>query len=93
MSSSAIVKMPKRLDYSSSKDFDVAFGAALAPGVHTISLDCTAVEVIDSSGMGLLILAYKKAKQEQVNVVAVNIPTAIREVLLVANLQKIIELN
>lgn len=60
MNSSAVIKMPKRFDYSSSTEFNNAISKALeAPGA--ITLDCRELDYIDSAGIGLLVMSEKKS--------------------------------
>ena len=92
MSSSAVIRMPKRFDYSSSTDFNGAVSVALEqPG--TITLDCIDLEYIDSAGIGLLVMSQKKAQSRQSKLVMINLKTAPKEILGLANLQKIIEIH
>ncbi len=92
MSNSAVIRMPKRFDYSSSADFNSAVSSALEqPGV--ITLDCIDLEYIDSAGIGLLVMSQKKAQSRQAKLVMINLKSAPKEILGLANLQKIIEIR
>jgi anti-anti-sigma factor len=95
MSSSDLVKMPKRFDYSSSVEFNEAFGAALSRGGEgkTILLDCTHMDYIDSAGIGLLVMSHKKASTAHAKISIINIKQSAKEILLLANLQKLIEIK
>ncbi len=92
MSSSAVIRMPKRFDYSSSTDFNGAISVALEQS-GTITLDCIDLEYIDSAGIGLLVMSQKKAQSRQSKLVMMNLKTAPKEILGLANLQKIIEIH
>ncbi|QEY18669.1 anti-sigma factor antagonist [Cellvibrio sp. KY-GH-1] len=92
MSSSAVIRMPKRFDYSSSTDFNGAISVALEQS-GTITLDCIDLEYIDSAGIGLLVMSQKKAQSRQSKLVMINLKTAPKEILGLANLQKIIEIH
>lgn len=92
MSSLAVIKLPKRFDYSSSTDFNNELAAALERA-GTISLDCSDMDYIDSAGIGLLVMSQKKAQSRQSKIVMTNLKTAPREILHLANLQKIIEIK
>lgn len=92
MSSSAVIRMPKRFDYSSSTDFNGAVSVALEQA-GTITLDCIDLEYIDSAGIGLLVMSQKKAQSRQSKLVMINLKTAPKEILGLANLQKIIEIH
>ncbi|WP_331345358.1 STAS domain-containing protein [Cellvibrio sp. UBA7661] len=92
MSNLAVIRMPKRFDYSSSTEFNNAMAAALEqPG--TITLDCTELEYIDSAGIGLLVMSQKKAQSRQSKIVLINLKSSPKEILQLANLQKIIDFN
>lgn len=92
MSDVAVIKMPKRFDYSSSSEFNSAIANALENPV-TITLDCNALEYIDSAGIGLLVMAQKKAQSRQSKIEIINLKSAPKEILQLANLQKIIDFS
>lgn len=63
MSSSNIIKLPKRFNYSANEEFIADIIAALQENNHesrAIMLDCSQMDYIDSAGIGLLVLAHKK---------------------------------
>ncbi len=91
MLGSSMIKIPSRFDYTSSAEFNQALGLAL-DDADTISLDCSNLDYIDSAGIGLLVLAQKKAQARQAKVVLNNLKPAIRELLELANLQKLIDI-
>ncbi|PUA30700.1 MAG: SpoIIAA family protein [Cellvibrio sp. 79] len=92
MSSSAVIRMPKRFDYSSSGEFNGAIANALEQS-GTITLDCIDLEYIDSAGIGLLVMSQKKAQSRNSKLVIINLKTAPKEILYLANLQKIIDIH
>ncbi len=92
MTNSAVIKMPKRFDYSSSSEFNGAIAVALEQA-GTINLDCADLDYIDSAGIGLLVMAQKKAQSRQSRLVITNLKSAPKEILLLANLQKIIDFH
>lgn len=92
MSSLATIRMPKRFDYSSSVEFNAKISDALnSTGV--ITLDCIEMEYIDSAGIGLLVMSQKKAQARQSKLAMINLKTAPKEILQLANLQKIIDIS
>ena len=92
MSSLSVIRMPKRFDYSSSVSFNSQIAAALEhPG--TLTLDCIDMAYIDSAGIGLLVMSHKKAQSRQSKIVITNLKSSPREILQLANLQKIIEMK
>lgn len=92
MTSAVTIRMPKRFDYSSNTEFNTKITAALeTPG--SITLDCNELEYIDSAGIGLLVMSQKKAQAKHSKLIMINLKSAPREILQLANLQKIIEIN
>lgn len=92
MSNSAVIRMPKRFDFSSSGEFNSAIASALDnPGA--ITLDCAELEYIDSAGIGLLVMSQKKAQSRNSKLVMTNLKPAPKEILGLANLQKIIDIH
>lgn len=92
MMSTDTIKMPKRFDYSSSSEFNNAIVAAMEKQAVVI-LDCSNLEYIDSAGIGLLVMANKRVQSKNVKLVIANLRAAPREILQLANLQKIIEIR
>ena len=87
--------MPKRFDYRASAEFNNDVGAALnvSGDEKQILLDCTQMDYIDSAGIGLLVMAHKKALGNDAKIVMANVKAAAKEILLLANLQKLIEIR
>lgn len=84
------IKMPKRFNYSCINEFNEQFSKASVVA-KTIYLDCEGIEYIDSAGIGILVMTQKKAKSMNVKLVITKLRDPIRDVLELANLQKIIE--
>jgi len=91
MSDSAKIKMPKRFDYSSSVQFNAAVDDALGQK-DLVVLDCSDLDYIDSAGIGLLVMAQKKAQSRQSKIALSHLKTGPKEILTLANLQKIIDI-
>lgn len=92
MNSTAVIRMPKRFDYSSSVEFNSTVAAALDAG-SSITLDCVELEYIDSAGIGLLVMSQKKAASKNSKIIMINLKSSPKEILGLANLQKIIEIH
>lgn len=92
MTNSAVIKMPKRFDYSSSAEFNSAVAAALEKS-GTITLDCSELDYIDSAGIGLLVMSQKKAQSRQSKISLINLKSSPKEILGLANLQKIMDIS
>lgn len=89
------IKMPKRFDYSASAEFNRILADMLnAPDDGAeILLDCLQMDYIDSAGIGLLVMAHKKAIAKQASISVINAKPSTKEILLLANLQKLIEIR
>lgn len=93
-----IITMPKRFDYSAMNSFNLAINAALEKDISAdgndkkVLLDCMQMDYIDSSGLGLLVMAFKRAQENNYNLSVINIKPAAKEILLLANLQKLMEI-
>lgn len=90
-----IIKMSKRFDYSASSEFNAAISAALGEDTSNkiIQLDCIHMDYIDSAGIGLLVMAHKKAMTKGANIEIVHAKPSIKEIFLLANLQKLISIK
>lgn len=86
------IKMPKKFDYSSNAEFNVAINTAIQHGL-TVNIDCSNMDYIDSAGIGLLVMAYKAAQSKNVKLRLTNLRPTPREILQLANIQKLIEIN
>ena len=96
MSNSDVIRMPKRFDYGASGEFNAAFGAALKNGnseSKTVMLDCSQMDYIDSAGIGLLVMSHKKAESNRAKMSIINLKPSAREILFLANLQKLIDIK
>ncbi|RYY74091.1 MAG: anti-sigma factor antagonist [Gammaproteobacteria bacterium] len=89
------IKIPKRFDYSVSSDFNAAVTSALANVGEDkkVTLDCAEMEYLDSAGIGLIVMAHKRAVNSQCRIAIINTKPAAREILLLANLQKLIDIR
>jgi anti-anti-sigma factor len=84
------IKMPKKFNYSCINDFNEQFSKT-ATSAKTIYLDCENLEYIDSAGIGILVMTQKKSKALSIRLVITRLSDSIKDVLELANLQKIIE--
>ncbi len=89
------IKMPKRFDYSASAEFNSILADTFSKhgeGAQVL-LDCTNMDYIDSAGIGLLVMAHKKALAKGLTIAVINAKPSTKDILLLANLQKIIEVS
>jgi anti-sigma B factor antagonist/stage II sporulation protein AA (anti-sigma F factor antagonist) len=87
--------MPKRFDYSASGEFNNSLTAVLNESGEEkqIVLDCGQMDYIDSAGIGLLVMSHKRAMANKAVISIVNIKPSAKEILHLANLQKLIEIK
>jgi anti-anti-sigma factor len=88
MTNSHQIMLPKRFDYSSSVEFNASL---LEVSGDLVCLDCCNLDYIDSAGIGLLVMAQKKLLSKDIKLALVNLKETPKEILNLANLQKIIE--
>lgn len=89
------IKISKRFDYGASAEFNAAMGAALntSASEQKIQLDCIHMDYIDSAGIGLLVMAHKKAMTNGATIEIIHAKPSVKEILLLANLQKLISIK
>jgi len=89
-----VIKMPKRFDYSASYEFNdlIATNLAECEGNPAV-LDCSDMNYIDSAGIGLLVMAHKKAMSANSRIELIGVKPSIKEIFLLANLQKLIQIK
>jgi len=88
-----IIKMPKRFDYSASEEFNTKVNAGLHAEAQAIILDFFNMDYIDSAGIGLLVMAHKKTLGSSSAISIIHCKPVLKEVLLLANLQKLIDIK
>lgn len=92
---SNIIKMPKRFDYSASLEFNGTLATMFSSQGEgaQVFLDCLHMDYIDSAGIGLLVMAHKKALANHASIAVINVKPSTKEILLLANLQKLIDIK
>jgi anti-anti-sigma factor len=87
-----LIRIPKRFDYSFGPQFNSSLATATDQYKEVI-LDCSDLEYIDSAGIGILVMAHKKSQSKNAKLVITNVNSSAREILGLANLQKLIEIR
>lgn len=83
-----------RFDFHSHRDFRVAYDAILArPTIHELEVDFGAVDYLDSSALGMLLLLREKADASGKKVVLANLTGAVKQVLEIANFGKLFNIR
>lgn len=96
MSQPDVIKMPQRFDYKASAEFNSALTTALSHVKYEgakIVLDCTHMDFIDSAGIGILVMAHKKAQAQRATIALINLKQSAKDILQLANLQKIVSIQ
>ncbi|WP_018409939.1 STAS domain-containing protein [Methyloversatilis thermotolerans] len=87
---SACVALSGRFDFSSHRDFREITESLLAQGdIRHIELDLSAVEYMDSSALGMLLMLRDKARAADCDITLAHCVQSVREVIEVANFHKL----
>jgi len=87
-----VLTMPRRFDYGFNYEFNKSITAMINNElVSILTLDCAQMEYIDSVGIGLLVMAQKKAQAAGKRIEMIKLTDGAKEVLILTNLQKIIQ--
>jgi anti-anti-sigma factor len=90
----ARLELRGRFDFTSHRDFKQAYEAAFeARGVTEVVVDMREVEYLDSSALGMLLLLRDKGKALSKPVSLANCAGTVRDVLRVANFDKLFTLQ
>ena len=82
----AVIRLSGRFDFSGHREFRHCYEAALQePSVRRIDVDLNAVEYLDSSALGMLLLLKEQAEARSLPVSLLNCAGTVREILDVAN--------
>jgi len=82
----AVIRLTGRFDFSGHREFRHCYEAALEqPSVRRIDVDLHAVEYLDSSALGMLLLLKEQAEARELPVALLNCGGTVKEILDVAN--------
>ena len=82
----AVIRLTGRFDFSGHREFKHCYEAALEqPSVRRIDVDLNAVEYLDSSALGMLLLLKEQADARALPVSLLNCAGMVKEILDVAN--------
>lgn len=88
------LQIPERFDFGYHKEFTEQYQAILdADAVTDIALDFSKVSYLDSSALGMMVLFQKKAKSKNINVRIKGAKDSAREILQIANFDRLFEIN
>lgn len=86
------IRLPSRFDYAFHKQLNDSYTPILDdPSNKELVLDFTQVEYLDSSALGMMVLLQKKFSGKSRKVTIKGAKGATKEILIMANMQKIFE--
>jgi anti-anti-sigma factor len=88
------LQIPERFDFGYHKEFTDQYQSILdAGGVTEIALDFSKVSYLDSSALGMMVLFQKKAKGKSINVRIRGAKDSAKEILQIANFDRLFDIN
>lgn len=90
---SAVIRLEGRFDFNAHRDFREAADTALASTTNTIAVDFAAVDYVDSSALGMLLMLRDRARNAGCEVRLVSCHGAVRQVLDIANFGKLFSIS
>ena len=92
MSEVRVLHVPQRFDFSQHKTFTEQYSAMLEEKLcQKIIMDFSRTEYLDSSALGMMVLLNKKAKAQNIHVSVKGAKYNARDILLIANFEKLFE--
>lgn len=89
----AVVKLSGRFDFNAHREFRAAYEPLLADaGMRSVDIDMGAVEYLDSSALGMLLMLRDKAGAANKALTLVNVRGAVKQVLEIANFGKLFKI-
>jgi len=85
----AVIRLQGRFDFNAHREFRDAVDQALAGDGREILVDMSAVEYLDSSALGMLLMLRDRAKGASREVALANCRGAVKQVLDIANFGKL----
>lgn len=86
----ADLKLSGRFDFNAHREFRGAYEPVMAdPEVRSLNIDLAAVDYLDSSALGMLLMLRDKAGAANKALALVNVCGAVRQVLEIANFGKL----
>ena len=88
------IVLPDVVDLINAPEFKQALKSLYEQGYNTIKVDCTNLEMIDSAGLGSLVLFQKKFKERGGELKLVNVCTSyIKHLLHMIDLERVISIE
>ena len=86
------ISVPSRLDITAHKEFGNAYKDRLG-SVSNCVVDMAAVEFLDSSALGMLLMFREKAVAENVDISISNCSPSIKKIFAMANFDKLFKME
>jgi len=88
------LKLSGRFDFNAHREFRSAYEPLISDAqVRTLSVDMAAVEYLDSSALGMLLMLRDKAAAANKGLALVNVRGAVKQVLDIANFGKLFKIE
>ena len=89
-----VIRIEGRFDFAAHRDFREAVKAAIANDkAQEIQIDLAAADYLDSSALGMLLLSLENAKAAGKALALVRPAGAVKQVLEIANFQRLFEIR
>ncbi|CAK0748421.1 STAS-domain containing protein PA14_20770 [Gammaproteobacteria bacterium] len=86
----ATIRLEGRFDFSANREFRESYERILSQkGIESINVDLSAVNYLDSSALGMLLLLREKVEPSGIKLSLVSSNGAVRQILEVANFHKL----
>lgn len=94
MSSVQVVRLPEKFNFSHHKKFNDDIEPALhEQAIEEIHLDFSTVGYLDSAALGMIVYLHKKATAARKKVRIIHASGTAAEILQVANIEKLVEIQ
>jgi anti-anti-sigma factor len=88
-----VVALEGRLDVSTAPDVRLALHRAVDSGMGDLILDLARLDVMDASGLGVIVGAHRRAVRAGRQVLLRNVPPHVMRLLWVTRLQRVLHLE
>jgi anti-sigma B factor antagonist len=89
----AIFKLGSELTGGSgAMEFQNSISDKVADGLKKIILDLAEVDIINSSGLGMIVSAHTTLKQKEVEVILTNLPQKVQDLVSMTHLDKVLKI-
>lgn len=78
-----------RFDFKSHREFKEAYESMIAAKVNAIHISFAEASYMDSSALGMLLMLNDRAKESGISMELIHVKPPIREILEIANFQKL----